>query len=166
MRWKVAILTVSRRGNRGDRGELEDTTAQVIRELVEDELEGVIVDDRVVPDEMDEIMAAMIEMTDYFRADLIFTAGGIGLSDRDVTPEATHRIIDREVPGIAEAIRAHRMKKSSRAMLSREVAGIRGSTLIINLPDIPKGVVDSLEILIEHLPYALSVIHESEPDMG
>jgi molybdopterin adenylyltransferase len=98
MRWKVAILTASDRGFKGER---EDTSAQVIRELVEEELQGEIIEYRIVPDEIKEIMASLIEMTDYYQADLILTTGGTGLSPRDVTPEATLQVIERLVPGIA-----------------------------------------------------------------
>src|SRR5690554_6251762 len=103
MRWKVAILTVSDKGARGER---EDTSAQVIRELVDEELNGEIIDYRIVPDEMSEIMAALIEMADYYRADLILTTGGVGLGQRDLTPEATKEVMDREAPGFAEAMRS------------------------------------------------------------
>ena len=109
MRWKVAILTASDRGFRGER---EDTSAQVIRELVEEEMNGEIVEYRVVPDEKDEIMAALIEMTDYYEASLILTTGGTGLAARDVTPEATLGVVDRLAPGFAEAMRAGAMAKT------------------------------------------------------
>lgn len=108
MRWKVAILTASDRGFRGER---EDTSAQVIRELIEEEINGEIIEYRVVPDEKDEIMAALIEMTDYFKVDLILTTGGTGLAARDVTPEATLAVIDRQAPGFAEAMRMISMQK-------------------------------------------------------
>lgn len=153
MRWKVAILTASDRGSRGER---EDTSAQVIRELVEEEIQGEIVEYRIVPDEMDEIMAALIEMTDYFQADLIFTTGGTGLALRDVTPEATRKIIDKEVPGMAEAMRAAAIAKSPASMLNRGITGIRGRTLVVNLPGDPKGVHDHLMTVIDTIPEALS----------
>ncbi|MFE4572733.1 molybdopterin adenylyltransferase [Paenibacillus chitinolyticus] len=161
MRWKVAILTASDRGSRGER---EDTSAQVIRELVEEEIQGDIIEYRVVPDEMDEIMAALIEMTDYFQADLILTTGGTGLAARDVTPEATLSVIDRSAPGFAEAMRMKSIEKSPRAMLSRAVTGIRGSTLIINLPGSPKGVHESLMAIIDVLPHALSIMTGREQE--
>src|SRR5690348_3987899 len=123
MRWNVAILTSSDRGFSGER---EDTSAQVIRELVEEELQGEIIEYRIVPDEIKEIMAALIEMTDYYQADLILTTGGTGLAPRDVTPEATLQVIDRLVPGIPEAMRMSSVKKAPNAILSRAVAGIRG----------------------------------------
>ncbi len=155
MQWKAAILIAS---DKGSRGEKEDTSAQVVRELIEEELQGSIVDHRVVPDELDEIMAALIEMADYYHADLIVTTGGIGLGPRDVTPEATLRVIDREAPGIAEAMRAHAMQKSKKEMLTRGVAGVRGSTLILNLPGNPKGTHEHFSAVMEILPLALEII--------
>jgi molybdopterin adenylyltransferase len=161
MRWKVAILTASDRGFRGER---EDTSAQVIRELVEEEIQGEIIEYRVVPDEMDEIMASLIEMTDYYRADLILTTGGTGLAQRDVTPEATLNVVDRVAPGFAEAMRMASMQKTPRAMLSRAVSGIRGKTLIINLPGSPKGVHENLMAIIDQLPHALGILTGKEGD--
>jgi molybdopterin adenylyltransferase len=161
MRWNVAILTASDRGSKGER---EDTSAQVIRELVEEELQGEIIEYRIVPDEIKEIMASLIEMTDYYQADLILTTGGTGLSPRDITPEATLQVIDRLVPGIAEAMRMAGMLKTPRAMLSRAVAGIRGQTLIINLPGSPKGVHESLAAIIDQLPHALNILTGKESE--
>ncbi|AZN43397.1 MogA/MoaB family molybdenum cofactor biosynthesis protein [Paenibacillus albus] len=155
MRWKVALLTASDKGSRGER---EDTSAQVIRELVEEELSGEIVDYRIVPDEQDEIMAALIEMTDYYQADLVITTGGTGLAPRDLTPEATLKVIDREVPGLAEAMRIGAMQRTRRAMLSRGVCGIRGRSLIINLPGSPKGVHENLLAIMDQLPHALNIL--------
>ncbi|WP_341279388.1 MogA/MoaB family molybdenum cofactor biosynthesis protein [Paenibacillus sp. FSL H8-0537] len=155
MQWKVAILTASDKGSRGER---EDTSAQVIRELVEEELGGVIVDYRIVPDEQDEIMAAIIEMTEYYQADLLLTTGGTGLAIRDVTPDATLRVVDRVIPGLSEAMRFGAIQKTRSAMLSRGVCGIRGKSLIVNLPGSPKGVHESLMAIMDQLPQALEII--------
>ncbi|XEC95586.1 molybdenum cofactor biosynthesis protein B [Paenibacillus tarimensis] len=155
MQWKVAILTASDKGSRGER---EDTSAQVIRELVEEEIGGEIVDYRIVPDEQDEISAALIEMTDYFKADLVLTTGGTGLGPRDLTPEATQRVIDRLVPGIAEAMRYGSIQKTRRAMLTRGICGIRGHSLIVNLPGSPKGVHECLMAIMDQLPHALGIV--------
>src|SRR5690606_30082680 len=108
MQWKVALLTASDKGSRGER---EDTSAQVVRELVEEELGGDIVEYRIVPDDQDEIRAALIEMADYFHADLVLTTGGTGLGLRDVTPEATLMIAERTVPGMTETMRAAAMQR-------------------------------------------------------
>ena len=155
MKWKVAILTASDKGSRGER---EDTSAQVIRELVEEEIGGEIVDYRIVPDEQDEIMAALVEMTDYYKADLVLTTGGTGLGPRDVTPEATLKVADRLVPGISEVMRMQGMSRTRRAMLSRGVSVIRDRSLIINLPGSPKGVQESLMSVIDQLPHALGIV--------
>jgi len=160
MRWKAAILTAS---DRGARGEKEDASAQIIRELVEEDMQGEVVDYRVVPDEMDEIMAALIEMADYYHADLIITTGGTGLGTRDVTPEATARVIDREVPGLAEAMRAAGLTSSRQALLWRGISGIRGRTLILNLPDHPKWVHICLAAVLDVLPQALQSITGRSP---
>lgn len=155
MRWKVGLLTASDQGSRGER---EDTSAQVIRELVEEELQGDIIEYRIVPDETDEIIAALIEMTDYYKADLILTTGGIGMAPRDVTPEATLEVVDRLAPGFAEAMRASLMQRTGFGMLTRGVAGIRGQTLLLNLPGDPKGVHECLAAIMDQLPIALTLI--------
>ncbi len=152
MGWKVALLSASDKGARGER---EDTSAQVIRELVEEELGGEIVDYRVVPDEQDVIRAALIEMADGYRADLILTTGGVGLGLRDVTPEATLKVSQRIVPGLGEAMRAAAAARSRLHALCRGVCAIRGETLIVNLPGDPKGVYDHLLPIIDLLPEAL-----------
>lgn len=155
MVWRTAILTASDKGARGER---EDTSAQVIRELVEEELGGEIVEYRIVADEQDEIIASLIELTDYYRADLVITTGGTELAIRDVTPEATRRVIEREVPGMAEALRAAVMQRNRSAMLFRGICGIRGRSLIVNLPGSPKGVHESLAAIMDQLPEALLMV--------
>lgn len=152
MRWKVALMSASDKGSRGER---EDTSAQVIRELVEEELGGVMVDYRIVPDEQDEIRAALIEMADYYQSDLIITTGGVGLGLRDVTPEATLLVADRSVPGLGEAMRAAAVARSRSHALCRGICAIRKRSLIINLPGDPKGVYDHLLPIIDLLPEAL-----------
>ncbi|RKN82201.1 MogA/MoaB family molybdenum cofactor biosynthesis protein [Paenibacillus ginsengarvi] len=155
MRWKVGLLTASDQGSRGER---EDTSSQVIRELVEEELQGEIIEYRIVPDEKDEIIAALIEMTDYYKADLILTTGGIGMGLRDVTPEATLEVVDRLAPGFAEAMRAALMQKTGLGMMTRGVSGIRDRTLLLNLPGDPKGVHECLAAVMDQLPIALTMI--------
>lgn len=152
MRWKVAILTIES----NDADQQDDTSVQVIRELVEDELAGAVIEYRTVPMEMDEIMAALIEMSDYHDAELIFTVGGIGLLSGEVTPEATRQIIEREIPGLPELIRSHLRLKSSGSVWYRGIAGARGSTMIVNLPQHPKGVHESLVAIMNQLPEGLA----------
>lgn len=159
MRWKVGILTASDRGFRGER---ELTSALVIRELVEEELHGEIIEDRVVPDEQDEVMAALIEMSEYYQADLILTTGGAGLQPRDITPEATRNVIDREIPGFGELIRYNKAHRNFRPALFRGIAGIRGNTLIVNLPNTPKGVSVAMLAIMEDLEAALHALRGEE----
>ncbi|WP_374018127.1 MogA/MoaB family molybdenum cofactor biosynthesis protein [Paenibacillus thiaminolyticus] len=161
MRWRVAILTASDKGARGER---KDTSAQVIRELVEEELQGDIIDYRIVPDELHDIAASLIELADDHHADLIITTGGTGLAPRDVTPEATMTVIGRAVPGLAEAMRAASMLKTRRAMLSRGICGIRNGTLIVNLPGSPRGACENLMAIIDQLPHALRILTGQESE--
>lgn len=161
MRWRAAILTASDRGARGER---ESTSALVIRELVEEELHGEIVEDRVVPDELDEVMAALIEMSEYHQAELILTTGGAGLGERDVTPEATKRVVDMEIPGFAERIRDALAARGMHSSLFLGTAGLRGRTLIVNLPGKPKGVSTGLLAIMSDLQAALLVCAGEEAE--
>jgi molybdenum cofactor synthesis domain-containing protein len=151
---KVAILTASDKGYRGER---EDRSAQVIKEMLVSLGAEVIAYD-IVPDEKEQLIAKLLEYTDQKRADLILTTGGTGLAPRDVTPEATLAVIEREIPGIAEAMRAEGLRHTPHAMLSRAVAGSRGGTLIINLPGSPRAVMENLRVIIPALPHALETI--------
>lgn len=151
---RVAILTASDKGSRGER---EDLSAQVIKEMIT-AAGGRVVAYDVVPDEKEILKLKMMEYADNARVDLILTTGGTGLSPRDVTPEATRAVIHREVPGIAEAMRAEGLKKTPHAMLSRAVAGHRGNTLIINLPGSPRAVRENLEVVLPAIPHALEIL--------
>ena len=150
---KVGILTVSDKGARGER---EDRSGPAIREMME-AAGGEIVRARIVPDEQDEIRAALVEWSDE-GLDLILTTGGTGFSPRDWTPEATKAVLDRETPGIAEAMRRAGMEKTPTAMLSRATAGIRKRTLIVNLPGSEKAVRESLEAILPALPHGVEVL--------
>ncbi len=150
-KYTVAIITVSDKGSRGER---EDKSGKVIEELLKTWAE--IVSYSIIPDEKEDIKKELIANVD--KVDLILTNGGTGLHPRDVTPEATLEIIDKEVPGIAEVMRMEGFKKTKQAILSRAVAGIKGKTLIINLPGSPKAVRESLEVILEALPHAIDKI--------
>ena len=119
-----------------------------------------------VPDEIEEIAKALINLADNKKADVIFTTGGTGFAPRDVTPEATLSVIEKAVPGIPEAIRYESLKITKNAMLSRAVAGIRGKSLIINLPGSPKAVKESLEIVLPVLPHAEKTLSGDTQNCG
>jgi molybdenum cofactor synthesis domain-containing protein len=152
--YRVGILTASDKGSAGER---EDKSAAVIREIISG-LGWPVEVYRIVPDDLDAISGALIEMVDKEGLDLVLTTGGTGFSPRDNTPEATKSVIEREVPGIPEVMRAVSLTKTSRAMLSRAVAGIRRSTLIINLPGSQKAVRECLEAIIDALPHGLEIL--------
>ncbi len=154
--FRIALITLSDRVFAGERS---DEGGNVIREMLT-AFPCTIIAQAVLPDEAQQLVALLLKLADHERADLILTTGGTGLSRRDVTPEATLAVIERRVHGIEEAIRAHGLTKTPYAMLSRAVAGVRGQTLIINLPGNPKGVRESLEIVLPILPHALKLLRD------
>ena len=156
---KAAILTASDRGARGER---EDASGRVLREMLS-AVGAEIVDYRIVPDELDLVAGALVAMADG-GVDLICTTGGTGLGPRDVTPDATLQVIQRRVPGIPEAIRAASLPKTQRAMLSRAEAGVRGKTLIVNLPGSPNAVRECLEVVLPVLSHAVEVLRGGQLD--
>ena len=152
----VGILTMSDKGSRGER--IDVSGDQVMRDIVTGALDCRVVKYRMIPDETDIISRTLTEWADEGTVDVILTTGGTGLAVRDVTPEATLSIIDREVPGIPEAVRINTLKKTPMAMLSRAVAGVRKGTLIINMPGSPKAVRECLEILVPIIPHAVDIM--------
>ena len=152
----VGILTVSTLGAAGQR---EDTSGAAIRALVTAEpLSADVIDQRIVPDDRAAIESALCHWADELHVHLVLTTGGTGLSPTDVTPEATLAVIDRNVPGLAEAMRQESLRQTPFAMLSRAVAGCRGTTLIINLPGSPKGVRECLAVILPVLPHAVDLV--------
>lgn len=151
---KTAIITSSDSGYRGER---EDLSGKVIKEIAES-CGHSVVSMTLLPDERQMLCDAMKEIADNGKADLILTTGGTGFSARDCMPEATKEAVEREVPGIPEAMRAYSMQFTKRAMLSRAAAGIRKSTLIINLPGSPKAVRECLEFIIPELAHGISIL--------
>jgi molybdopterin adenylyltransferase len=156
--FRVAILTVSDKGSRGER---EDLSGLAVEEAVLGM--GWRVEAReIVADEITDIAAKLEHYCDELGVDLVLTTGGTGLSPRDVTPEATRRVIQREAPGFAEAMRTASQRVTPHAMLSRATSGIRGCTLIVNLPGSPRGAKENLEVILPALPHGLEKLRGDE----
>lgn len=149
---RFGVLTIS---DRCAGKEAQDRSGVLLCEKLSEH--GTIESYLIVPDEKDQIAQTLIKMCDK-NCDVIFTTGGTGFAPRDVTPEATKAVIERETPGISEAIRYESLKITPKAMLSRAVSGIRGKTLIINLPGSPKAVTESLEVVLPVLPHAVETL--------
>jgi molybdenum cofactor biosynthesis protein B len=151
---KAAVLTVS---DRVSRGEADDGSGDLLEELLR--ADGYAVERRVVPDEADEIAAAIEDLA--ARAAVVLTTGGTGLAPRDVTPEATRTVLQREAPGIAEALRADSIAKTPHGLLSRGVAGVVGGTLVVNLPGSTGGCRDGYAVLQPALGHALALLADT-----
>ena len=150
--------------DRCSRGECEDQSGALIRELVSGL--GETAEYVIVPDEREKIEKTLLRLCDDVKSDVVLTTGGTGFAPRDVTPEATKAVIEKEVPGIPEAVRYESLKITPRAMLSRAAAGIRGKTLIINLPGSPKAVKESLEVILPVLPHAVETLSGNTQSCG
>lgn len=158
---RVGILTIS---DRGSAGVYEDRSGPVVRQLVSERLDSLIEQTAVIPDEPELIVATLLEWADQERLDLILTTGGTGFAPRDVTPEATRQVIQKEAPGLVFAMLKDSLAVTPHAMLSRMVAGIRSQTLIINLPGSPKAARENLETILPALPHALELLRD-EPEV-
>lgn len=152
---RTGILTISDKGSRGER---VDTTGPSIKEALHGK--GYEVEYyKVIPDEIDVISNELIYMCDELKLELILTNGGTGFSQRDVTPEATLKVIKKHAPGICEAMRQKSLAITPKSMLSRAIAGIRDNSLIINLPGSPKGAVENLEFVLPALPHGIEILN-------
>jgi molybdopterin adenylyltransferase len=159
---RAAIITLSDKGSKGER---EDESGRTIREMITG-IPALVGHYEVLPDEKQRIIDVLSRLSDSGTIDLIITTGGTGVSARDVTPEATLAVIDRELPGMAEAMRAESLKKTPHAMISRAVAGIRKQTLIVNLPGSPKAVRENLAVILLALPHAIEKIKGDPRECG
>lgn len=159
---RAAILTISDKGSTGEREDLSgpEIEAQIIN------LPALIVARDIVADEVPLISAKLIDYVDNLLIDLIVTTGGTGVTPRDVTPEATRAVLERELPGMSEAMRAESLKKTPYAMISRAVCGVRGASLIINLPGSPRAVRENLAVVIPALVHTILKIKGSPADCG
>ena len=153
---RFGILTLSDRSARGERA---DASGPALADLIRAE-NWSVVEQAILPDDESAIRAKLVEWADSGRFDVILTTGGTGFALRDVTPEATLAVIQRDAPGLAETMRAESLKKTPHAMLSRAVAGIRGQTLIVNLPGSPKGAVENLQTIAPVLSHAVQLLKD------
>jgi molybdenum cofactor synthesis domain-containing protein len=158
----VVVLTISTRSSAGQK---EDRSGPLACRIVEKRL-GTVVRYAVVPDSVAAIKDELLKACDELKADLVFTLGGTGLAPMDVTPEATSAVIERSVPGIPETLRAKSLEKTATAMLSRAVAGVRGRSLIVNMPGSERAVEESFEIVLPALEHAVELIHGRVKDCG
>jgi molybdopterin adenylyltransferase len=154
----VGVLTVSDRSARAER---PDTAGPALVQALMERLAGAsVTETAIVPDDQGEIAAVLVRWADGLGLDLVLTTGGTGFAPRDITPEATRSVLQREAPGLAEAMRAASLLVTPHAMLSRAVAGIRRQTLIVNLPGSPKGALENLATILPVLPHAIELLRE------
>jgi molybdopterin adenylyltransferase len=156
----VAVLTLSDKGSRGER---EDLSGKVLAEMLAG-ISGKVENYEVIPDDKKLIAEKLIYYADHLGVDVIATTGGTGVGPRDVTPDATRAVIDKEIPGMAEAMRLAGLQKTPFAMISRAVVGCRGKTLIVNLPGSPKGVRENLEAIMKAIPHTVEKLKGDPAD--
>lgn len=159
--YRIGVLTLSDKGSTGQR---VDESGPVVQSLLS--AVGEITHTSILPDDEDAIVALLKSWVDQERLSLVVTTGGTGLTPRDVTPQATLQVIDYQIPGMAEAMRAKSLEKTKHAMLSRAVVGVRGQTVIVNLPGSPRGARENLEVLLPALPHALAKLAGDPEDCG
>lgn len=154
---KAGVITVSDKGSQGLR---VDKSGPTLKEFIETNIDAKVTSMIIIPDEQDLIEKTLIYYADVLKLDLVLTTGGTGFAPRDVTPEATKTILDKDVPGISEVIRGKSLAITPKAMLSRGISGIRKGTLIINLPGSPKGAKESISFVVDALPHGLDILKE------
>lgn len=151
---EIAILTSS---DRCSKGQAEDVSGRLVCEMMKT-IGGHAAACDIVPDEIAAIKEKLLHYCDNLKVNVVITTGGTGFSGRDVTPEATGQVIEKLIPGLSELMRAEGLKKTKKAALSRGIAGIRGNTIIINLPGSPKAVKESLEAILDLIPHSLEML--------
>ena len=162
MNYKAQVITVSDKGSRGER---VDSSGPALKKMLASE-GYTVYEVIVVPDEVDAIAGAIKHAVDVQEADLVVTTGGTGLSPRDVTPEATHMVIERDLPGFSEAMRSESYRITPHAIISRAVCGIRGRAIIINLPGSERAAVENLGFIMKAVPHALAKLQGDQADCG
>lgn len=151
---EIAVLTSS---DRCSRGEAEDVSGKLVGEMIKP-IGGRVAAYDIVPDEIPAIKEKLLHYCDTLKVNVVITTGGTGFSDRDVTPEATLQVIEKNIPGLPELMRSEGLKKTKKACLSRGMAGIRKNTIILNLPGSPKAVKESLEAVLDLIPHSLEML--------
>lgn len=159
--YRIGVLTLSDKGSAGER---VDESGPLVQSLLSGL--GEVTHVSMLPDDEDAVVSLLKSWADQEKLNLVVTTGGTGLTPRDVTPQATLQVIDYEIPGMAEAMRAKSLEKTAHAMLSRAVVGVRGRTVIVNLPGSPRGARENLEVLLPALPHALAKLAGDPADCG